>query len=328
MEDIRSRFRGAVIGAALGDAIGKSVEDITAEDVIEFYGSRVEGFVPPHPLSPSHGQLPEETSDETTVFRMLLESLVSKKSLDVRDFLKRLILWYEDELSHRYPDPVLLSAVDYLSRGKNPSLQAVRSSSVEGILRCVAVGLFHYYSPPLAVEGGKLVAILTHRSDEISEGAAVLSGAIAYLVNGEFYLEDFREKLRFLEALENLVNTERFRRVFERIENLLVEAQGLETAIETLGNGSYVFEALPLSLYILLSNSHMPLEALWQAVNSYGDFGGDTDSVGFITGALVGAYAGVEVFPKHLIEDLENSEYYIELADRLYEITEEMIIRR
>jgi ADP-ribosylglycohydrolase len=102
----------------------------------------------------------------------------------------------------------------------------------------------------------------------------------------------------------------------------------LEVAIQTLGNGSYVFEALPLSIYIFLSNTHMPLEALWQAINSYGEFGGDTDSIGFITGALAGSYAGISIFPKHLVEDLEKSEYYIELADRLYEITEEMIIRR
>ncbi len=319
---MREKFRGTVLGAALGDAIGKCLEDITQEDVLEFYGGRVEGFVPPHPLSPAYGQLPEETSDETTIFKILIESLINRKSLDVRDFLHRLSLWHKDELSHRYPDPILITSIELLSAGVNPSTHGIRSSSVEGILRSVAVGLFHYYNPALAAEGSRLVSLLTHRSDEVSDGAAVLGSAIAYLISEEFNLEDFREKLRFLEALEDTLSTDRFRRVFDRIENLLIESQPLEVAVETLGNGSYVFEALPLALYIFLSNTHTPLEALWQAVNSYGDFGGDTDSVGFITGALVGAYAGVEVFPENLIEDLEDSEYYIELADKLYEITE------
>ncbi len=328
MEELRERFRGTVIGASLGDAIGKAVEDITDDDVFEFYGKRIEGFVPPHPLSPAYGQLPEETSDETTVFRILLESLTYRKELDVRDFLNRLILWYEDEASHRYPDPALITSIDLFASGSSPAVHDIKSSSVEGILRSVAVGMFHYYNTELAAEGSRLVSLLTHRSDEVSEGSAVLGGAIALLLSEEFELEEFREKLRFLEALENLVHVDRFRRVFERIENLLIESQPLDRAIETLGNGSYVLEALPLSLYIFLSNTHAPIEALWQAVNSYGSFGGDTDSIGFITGALVGAYAGVEVFPQHLIEELEKSEYYIELADKLYDITQNTIIRR
>jgi len=163
MQAIRDKFKGAILGAALGDALGKGVEDVVEEEVYEFYGGRVEGFTVPHPSSPAHGQLPEETSDETTIMALLLESIVAKKEIDLKDFLNRLILWYEDEASHRYPDPALLTAVDLLSRGVNPTTHGLSSSSVEGILRSVVVGLYHYNSPELAAEGSKLVSTLTHR---------------------------------------------------------------------------------------------------------------------------------------------------------------------
>ncbi len=328
MQILREKFKGAVLGAALGDALGKSVEDIVEEEVYEFYGGRIEGFVPPHPSSPAYGQLPEETSDETTIMRILLESVVSKKGIDVRDFLNRLILWYEDEPSHRYPDPTLLRAIDLLSRGINPTSHGLRSDSVEGILRSVVVGLFHYYNPELAAEGSKLVSLLTHRGQAIADGSAVLGASVAYLVLEEFDLTDFNERIRFVNTLKRFVSERRFERVLDLVQELLFEQADLDTAIRNIGNGSYVFEALPLAMFIFLSNMDSPLEGLWWGVNSYGEFGGDTDSIGFLVGAFTGAYFGKDVFPRHLIEGLENSELYEDLAQKLYDITENMIIRR
>ncbi len=328
MRPIRDKFVGAILGSALGDAIGKSVEDVVEEEVLEFYRNRIEGFVPPHPSSPAYGQLPEETSDETTIMRILLESVVSKKEINIKDFLNRLILWYEDETKHRYPDPSLLTAIDLLSRGINPSAHGLYSSSVEGILRSVVVGLFHYYNPELASEGSKLVSLLTHRSEAVSEGASILGASIAYLVSDEFELREFNERIRFLNSLKAFLKERKFEQTIDLIQELLYEQADLDMAIRNLGNGSFVFEALPLSLFIFLSNIETPMEAFWWGVNSYGEFGGDTDSIGFLVGAFVGAYFGKQVFPSHLLDSLENSSKYEELAQKLYDITENMIIRR
>ena len=328
MQSIKEKFKGVILGSALGDAIGKCVEDVVEEEVYEFYGGRIEGFVSPHPSSPAHGQLPEETSDETTIMILLLESIVSKKELDIRDFLNRLVLWYEDEAKHRYPDPSLLTAIDLLSRGINPSTHGLTSSSVEGILRSVVVGLYHYYNPELAVEGSKLVSLLTHRSDAVSEGSAVLGSAISYLVLEEFDLRDFNERIRFMNALKRFVKERKFEKTLDLVQELLYEQADLYMAIRNIGNGSYVFEALPLALFIFLSNIENPMEGFWWGVNSYGDFGGDTDSIGFLVGSFLGAYFGESIFPRHLLEELEGSDRYEELAEKLYDITENMIIRR
>ena len=328
MKTVLDKFTGTIIGSALGDAIGKCVEDVVEDEVVEFYGGRIEGFVSPHPSSPAAGQAPEEVSDETTVSVILLESIISRKCLDVSDFLKRLILWYEDETRHRYPDPVLLTSIDLLSRNINPSDHGITSGSVEGILRSVIVGLFHYPSPQLAVESSRLVSLLTHRGEAIAEGSALLGAAISYLVLEEFNLTGTNEKIRFLNTLKGFMNQHQYRKTLDTVQDLILESADLDMAIRNLGNGSYVFEALPLSLFIFLSNVETPLEALWWAVNSYGEFGGDTDSIGYIVGALIGACWGLDPFPPHLVENLENSAYYKELAKKLYDITENMIIRR
>jgi ADP-ribosylglycohydrolase len=144
MED---KFIAVIVGSALGDAIGKCVEDLTEEEVRSFYGGPVEGFVEPHPKSPAFGFEPWEVSDETTISILLFESILERKSIDPYHFFEKLLRWRKDERSHSYPDPTLLTAIDLLSSGVSLESAGFYSSSVEGALRGVVVGLFHFYNP-------------------------------------------------------------------------------------------------------------------------------------------------------------------------------------
>jgi len=322
---VRSKFIGAILGSALGDAIGKCVEDLPEEEVYKFYGGKIKGFVEPHPQSPAVGFSPYEVSDETTISILLLESIIEKKGIDPYHFYQKLLSWREDEKSHRYPDPALLTAIDLLSSGISLEQAGLVSSSVEGILRAVVVGLFHFYNPYLASEGARLVCLMTHRSPEVYDASALLSAFISYLVSEEYELEDVRQRLALLEELKKFLKYPKHRVWVDKVAELLMENAPLERAILTLGNSTYTLEALSLSLYIFLSRIYEPMEAFWTAINSYGKFGGDTDSIGYLVGAYVGAYWGVEVFPPELLENLENSNYYISLAQKLYEMVEEKI---
>jgi ADP-ribosylglycohydrolase len=83
-----------------------------------------------------------------------------------------------------------------------------------------------------------------------------------------------------------------------------------------------------LSLFIFLKNIENPKRAFFEAVNSYGKFGGDTDAIGYLVGAYLGAYFGMSAFDTELVEKLEKVDYYISLSERLWEITMENIPRR
>ena len=328
MYTLIEKFKGVVIGSALGDAIGKCMEDVVEEEVYRFYGGKVRSFVEPHPSSPAYGYKPWEVSDETTVAIILLESIVEKKSINVHDFLKRLLIWYQDEKNHRYPDPALLTALGIFLSGQDPAKHMLKSNSVEGILRSIMVGLFHYYDPKLSSEGSKLVSLLTHRGESISDGASFLGATISYLISGEFDINDPNDKIRFTNTVKKFITNPLYSKTIDTVQDLLLEGSDIDTAIKNIGIGSFVFEALPLALFIFLAYSRDPTEAFWHGVNSYGEFGGDTDSIGFLVGSFLGAYYGIEVFPRNLVEELENSSRYINLAERLYDITENMIIRR
>ncbi|MCS7171390.1 MAG: ADP-ribosylglycohydrolase family protein [Aquificaceae bacterium] len=328
MMELLDKFKGVILGGAIGDALGKGLEDVPAKEAFEFYGGRVKSFVEPHPLSPSVGLKPEQTSDETTISILLAESIVERKGIDPQHFFGKLVYWSRREERHRYPDPALLTAIDLLSSGVSLEEAGFLSSSVEGVLRCTVTGLFHYYNPQLAAEAGRLVSLVTHRSKEIYDASAVVSALVSFLILESFDITNPEEKLELLKHLRSLVKYEKHGRFLDRAWELLQAGVDTEKAVYELGNSTFAFEALPLSLFLFLRYAEEPIEALWHGVNACGMVGGDTDAIGYLVGSLLGAHAGAGIFPSELLENLENSQYYISLAEKLYNTTVEFLERR
>lgn len=328
MEIILDKFKGTILGGALGDAIGKSLEDVSIDEVLSFYGKKVKGFVEPHPLSPSFGLEPEKTSDETTISILLAQSIVEKKAIDPYHFFEKLREWANKEELHRYPDPTLLTALDLISSGIGLDDAGLVSFSVEGVLRCTITGLFHYYNPLIAAEAGRLVSLITHRSKEIYDAGAIVSALISYLLLESFDLKDYTQRIALIESLKSFLKYDKNKTYLENVRLLLERESNTEEAIKLIGNSTFVFEALPLAIFIFLRYIDEPLEALWEAVNACGMVGGDTDAIGYLVGSFVGAYGGLWMFPIELLENLENYEYYILLAEKLYNTTMEFLERR
>jgi len=83
----------------------------------------------------------------------------------------------------------------------------------------------------------------------------------------------------------------------------------------TRGSGtSTVFVAI----YLFLKYLDEPLKALHIAVNTLGS---DTDTIANFLGGLFGAYYGLQVVPSNLLEKLQDKEYILKVAKRLYEIS-------
>jgi ADP-ribosylglycohydrolase len=324
MEDILlSKFKGTVIGAALGDAMGKAVEEVPAKDVYEYYGKPITGFVKPHPSSPSDFLLPHEVSAETELLKLTLESIVEAKTFDPYYFLQKLILWIKEHKVHKYLEPTILNIAKALEEGITPEeIGIIKTSSIDNILHTIAIALYHYDHPTLAAEGARILALVTGRGEDLEDGAQILGAATSLLVAGEDY--DFSEENDKFKFLKDIVDycpeLKKAPKYIEKVEEALKENLKLEEAILRFGNGSYIWEALPLSLYIFLKDVNYPQRAFLNAINSYGEFGGDTDAIGFLVGGWIGAYWGIEVFPPEWVEKVQYSKELQELAEKLYEI--------
>jgi poly(ADP-ribose) glycohydrolase ARH3 len=88
------------------------------------------------------------------------------------------------------------------------------------------------------------------------------------------------------------------------------------------------YESVPTAIYVFLTNSESFEKALISAVN----VGGDTDTIGAMTGAIAGAYHGFSQMPARWLDCLENKvkgkTYILKLADQLFNIWQKGFLLR
>jgi len=322
MEDwLLSKLQGTAIGAALGAAFGKAVHEIPSENVESYYGKPITDFAKSHPSSPFDYLKPEEVPPEVEIFKIALESLVEAKNFEPYVFLAKLVEWFEKKEFHKYLNPTLLNVLRALKDGENPQEVYMRSSSISSILHTISMGMFHYNYPTLAAEGAKLMALLLARGKEIEEGAKIIGAATALLIEGEIDLSEEKSGEKFIDwILESVPEPGDGEKYLNKVKQALRENLKLDEAIKFFGNGEYVWESLPLSLYIFLKDAQYPQRAFFNAVNAYGEYGGATAYIGFLVGAWIGAYWGIEVYPPEWVKKVELGEELLKLSEELYKI--------
>ena len=323
-ELLRSKFRGTAIGVALGSAIGKAVCEVPAESVFDYYGKPIGGFIKSHPSSPYDFLKPEEVPAEVELFKIALESLTETKNFEPYHFVSKLIKWLEEKKFHRYLNPTLLNVLRAIKEGEPLEEVYYKTSSVTAILHTVAMGMFHYDYPTLAGEGAKLMALILARGKEVEEGAQIIGVATALFIDGEYDLSEKEQKIAFVrEVIDSPTELDEGRKHLNKVIQALEKDLKPSEAIEFFGNGEYIWESLPLALFLTLRDAEYPQRAFLNAVNSYGKFGGITSAIGFLVGGWLGAYWGVEIYPPEWVERVEYSNQLLELADKLlYTLTE------
>ena len=85
-------------------------------------------------------------------------------------------------------------------------------------------------------------------------------------------------------------------------------------ALTELGKGRQAPEALAMGIYCALSYSGDLIEALRLAVNH----GGDSGSIGSVTGSIVGAYIGKQAIPEGWLKKLQLANEIEIIAHDLY----------
>jgi ADP-ribosylglycohydrolase len=193
----------------------------------------------------------------------------------------------------------------------------VKGCDIDGALPALAAGLFRWDSSQDAYDEGVYVASITHNDEVLIDTAGLISVAVSEIVGGRVIFNNDDDKVSFVEILREYSRTQMVRAYLDLLLQLLRKDNvSLDDAVISLGNGSFAPEAFSLSLFIALNNLNSFRRGLLSAVNSYGDFGGDTDAVGFLVGALLGGYLGISSIPEDWVSCVENSNYLKTLIQR------------
>ena len=304
-EKIKSKFMGALLGTFVGDALGMPVEGYSTVMISRRYGVLNEMVLGCY-------------TDDTQMMIGIAESLVHCKGFNGEDMAQRFVSNFH--LTRGY-GPGAIGAIDRLREGypwdRAGGMTFENGSYGNGsAMRIAPVGVFYHDNPEQLRKVAYLSSMITHAHPLGKEGGALQAYAIACALETRFLKEN-----GFLRSIKAFLrdDIDIYREKIDCIQRLLETNPTPREVVNRLGNGVRCTDSIPAAIYSFLSHHESFEAAVVYAVN----LGGDTDTIGAMTGAISGAYHGYEGIPSRWMEKLENGakgrDYVINLAEQLYD---------
>ncbi|WP_037675281.1 ADP-ribosylglycohydrolase family protein [Streptomyces griseus] len=279
-----SRAVGAVVGSAVGDALGAPFE-----------------FGPEHAFSarfphPGHGGEmcggggwePGEATDDTQMAVLVAESLLERGGLEPPDLFQRFQRWAAAD-----PKDIGLQTEAVLAGGDPWDIAAAlhfqtsgRAAGNGSLMRAATSAVyFARRGRDATMDAARRIAALTHGDRAAWEGTAVLHELVRAALDGDDPLTAIPETL----AEVHPDHRDRYAAVL---------SPDWHPDLATEFNGA-VWPCLGSAVWALRTTSSYE-----DAVRSAIDLGGDTDTVAAVTGALAGAVHGADAVPPRWTEVL------------------------
>jgi ADP-ribosyl-[dinitrogen reductase] hydrolase len=282
---LRDVYCGVLLGTAVGDALGLPAENLAPESIQRRWKGqwRMRLFF-------GRGMI----SDDTEHTLMVAQALLAHPT-DAAAFQRALgwkLRWWFLGL----PGGVGLATAKACLKlwvGFPAGKAAVRSAGSGPAMRSAILGAYFADDPERRREFVAASSRLTHRGWQAETAALAVAECVASAVRAQGKLE-FATVLAILRRLsdENEWQTILSRIEFSLAANLAVSDFARAVSLDK-GITGYSLHVVPAAIYAWLRHSGDFRTALIAAL----ECGGDTDTVGAILGALVGATAGVDVVP-------------------------------
>lgn len=297
----RERFRGTLLGLAVGDALGAPAEYLTPDQIVERWGVLTEMMGGgPHEVGAG------ETTDATAMALCLAESLASCGEFSPADVVQRYLDWFCSN-----PKDVALTVracMLGIKAGTSLDLASRRAHEILGhpiagnssLMRCAPIALRYFCDPDARRDVSLRESLLTHW-DRLAGWVCV---AFTELLVAAMHGQLRRRLLAVASALEE--------------QDLRVSATLREAAVaepEEIHSSSSVLETLKSSVWSTLQ-AHSFEEAVIIAVN----LGNDSGTTGAVTGALAGALFGERGIPERWLAHLADQERITAAADALADL--------
>jgi ADP-ribosylglycohydrolase len=327
--NLRSRFRGAVLGAAVADALAFPYQHYSRAFLRSLAQPLTADFAGHASLFYPRGQY----TDETQSLLAAIHSIVESGGVSPEALAGRLITLWRDQLLID-PEPTTTRALEALAKGRADLAEAglePGSAEAHPAARAVAIGLWDHADPERLCADAAASTRLTHRDPRCAASAAAVAAAVACNIESdEILLGRFLDRTagaaaRFDAALaEAILDFPRVLslsedRALRRFESLRPDDHHPPSAE---GLGSYCLPVTLAALYYFLKSPYGYEGAVERCLRA----GGDMGTAAFLAGAMSGALLGEAGIPERLAADLFNAREIgaaaAEIAARRWERTE------
>lgn len=301
----RDRFRGCLVGLAVGDALGAPLE-FQPRGTFDPVDDMLAGGV--------HGLEPGQWTDDTSMALCLAVSLLESGGFDPADQMDRYVRWWRDgylSCTGRCFDigNTVRGSLERFERTGEP-LGGPTDPMTAGngsIMRLAPVPMFFAGRSERAVELSAESSRTTHGAVEAVDACRHLGSLLVALLGGtpkERVLDgehpvgrDVRDEPALAPAIREIAGGSFRRRRPPEIQGSGYVVRSLEAALWAF-HGSETFE-----------------EGALMAVN----LGDDADTTGAVFGQLAGACYGLQGIPERWVERLAWNERIVAMAERLFD---------
>ncbi len=338
---LRNKSRGALLGGAIGDALGYAIEFDSLETILANFGKP--GITTYRLNNEGIAEISDDTQMSLFTAEGLLRAINSGSCHDsdiISGICESYIHWYATQTesphsikgsnlsrlsslwSRRAPGVTCLSALQMIASGSRNDV-VNQSKGCGGVMRVAPIGIFAAAHQSFNLErAGRLageVALLTHKHPLSTYSSMAAAMIVATCMEEE---EIDRTKFntivtRVADSIVSCFDNDNFslelRKILFKALSLSQSEMSDIDCICDLGEGWVAEETLAIAIFSVARYIDNFEKCIVCSVNH----SGDSDSTGAVTGNIIGAVLGYNAIPEKYLSCLELREEIIDMADEL-----------
>ena len=297
---LRDRYRGTLLGLAVGNALGLPVESWPRAEIRRRYPKGV------REIDPTETKLPWD--DDLAQAVILAEAILEHDTLRNDDLAIRLVAWFES--NGRGMGSQTRAVINALRQGMLPSEAARLVWERDGgqpagngaVMRCAPVAMRWPGNRAKLLEETETSSRVTHYDPRCAWSAYAINLAIAEALNGTTASISF--------VAETLERSGVGPHTLHAVRG--VSGRGLEHLRLDATAIGFTLKAMQAGLWCLEHSADFE-----GSLRDVIEAGGDTDTNGAVAGAILGAVHGVGSIPERWLRCVARVEELTSLADRL-----------
>ena len=340
-----SRAFGALAGLALGDALGMPTQAMSPAQIRAVYG-RITGLVDGDASQPYAPGMPAGSVTDDTEQALLVASLLvrgrgsssGRVALNAVEFAHALLAWEDSMIERGSLDllgPSTKAALERVRAGEDPLTVGGEGTTNGAAMRVTPIGIAVSTADPEAFADAVWSSCqVTHATRQGFQSAALVAAAVSMGIDAArspsldlrsllwkavTYVDSLPERGAWTPDPDVVAAT---RRAMQLAVN--PASSSLECLVEQVGTSVASAHAIPMA-FALLARVPSP-QALLDAAN----IGGDTDTIGAIAGAILGAALGVQDLPTDSLTMIEEVSHLglSSVAGDLLELRDQALLGR
>ena len=303
---MKDRFCSALVGVAVGDALGGPLRFMSANQIQIKHGE-VSSFLSGGLVNLRAGQY----TGNTALMMITAESFIENGDIAPDDLMKGYLKWYHSNPQNIGQITRGVLALMEMGTSLNEAARqydengAGRVEDCDFLLRCVPYALSYFDDMEKMMSQTFAAAKLTHYDRKMASGAVVLNLIVGRILNGETDKKKIMDQVQLL-LDENEVG----------VYNVLPEF--CHKKKHEMRTGSRMQDVLETALWCWYKTRDFR-SALVTAVN----LGGDTSTIAAVTGAIAGVYYGLDGIPREWLVGVEDKNILSGMGKRIYRMVSE-----